>query len=192
MKCLLCKKETGNPKFCNKSCAASYNNRLTKPKLKPNCKSCGKILPRGRVYCSSSCCGEYKYRTISYPKILAGEGSTSIGSKRRFLVDRDGNLCSICGQESMWNDKPLQLQIDHKDGDRENNNPKNLRLICPNCHTQTETYSGRNINGYIVSDDVLLKALNELLSIPHALISVGLVKNGRSYRRCKNLLNKAL
>ena len=191
MKCLLCKKETDNPKFCSKSCSASYNNRLTKPKSKPNCKNCNKVLPRGRTYCSNPCQGEYMYRTISYPKLLAGE-RTSVGAKRRFLVERDGELCSICTQEPIWNSKPLQLQIDHIGGKSENDTPQNLRLICPNCDAQTDTYSGRNNIGSIVSDDALLKSLGESLSISQALVSVGLVKNGRSYRRCKNLLNKAL
>ncbi len=51
------------------------------------------------------------------------------------------NECEICGQLPIWKDKPLTLQLDHKDGNRQNNNISNLRLLCPNCHTQTETYS---------------------------------------------------
>jgi len=54
------------------------------------------------------------------------------------------NKCSICNLEPMWNNKPLTLHLDHINGDHHNNNLENLRLLCPNCHTQTDTYTGRN------------------------------------------------
>jgi 5-methylcytosine-specific restriction endonuclease McrA len=44
------------------------------------------------------------------------------------------------------NGKPITLQIDHIDGDRENNTFENLRFICPNCHSQTETWGIGNIS----------------------------------------------
>jgi hypothetical protein len=39
---------------------------------------------------------------------------------------------------------PINLEIDHKDGDPYNNHHSNLRLICPNCHSQTNTFKNRN------------------------------------------------
>lgn len=51
------------------------------------------------------------------------------------------NECSECGQGPLWNGKRLVLQLDHKDGDRYNNVLDNLRLLCPNCHTQTPTFT---------------------------------------------------
>ncbi len=50
------------------------------------------------------------------------------------------NECKLCNQGPIWNGKPLILHLDHIDGDPMNNELKNLRLLCPNCHTQTETY----------------------------------------------------
>lgn len=55
------------------------------------------------------------------------------------------NKCSECGQGSTWNGKQLVLQLDHKDGDRYNNKLENLRLLCPNCHTQTPTFTSRKM-----------------------------------------------
>jgi hypothetical protein len=52
-------------------------------------------------------------------------------------------VCSACGI-STWRDRPLTLHLDHVNGDRRDNRPPNLRLLCPNCHSQTSTYCGRN------------------------------------------------
>ena len=53
--------------------------------------------------------------------------------------------CEICGNTGEWNGKPLVLQLDHKNGTNNDNRIENLRFLCPNCHTQTETFAGRNI-----------------------------------------------
>ena len=52
--------------------------------------------------------------------------------------------CECCGNKGEWNGKPLVLQLDHKDGDHNNHSLSNLRFLCPNCHSQTDTYSGKN------------------------------------------------
>jgi hypothetical protein len=51
--------------------------------------------------------------------------------------------CVIC-HINTWNGLPLVLHIDHIDGDWSNCKRDNLRFLCPNCHSQTETYSGKN------------------------------------------------
>lgn len=48
--------------------------------------------------------------------------------------------CAACGIGPQYNGKPLVLQLDHIDGDRKNNIQSNFRWLCPNCHTQTETW----------------------------------------------------
>lgn len=70
------------------------------------------------------------------------------GANMRRRILREGLLeykCAICGFEGDWNGKPLVLQIDHINGNHFDNRLENLRFVCPNCHTQTETFAGRNV-----------------------------------------------
>lgn len=51
--------------------------------------------------------------------------------------------CESCGIVE-WMGKPITLQLHHNDGNRTNNKLENLKILCPNCHSQTETYAGKN------------------------------------------------
>lgn len=53
--------------------------------------------------------------------------------------------CSKCGNVGEWFGEKLVLELDHIDGINNNHTLSNLRFLCPNCHSQTKTYKGKNI-----------------------------------------------
>lgn len=71
----------------------------------------------------------------------------SLGEKRkkaRILFEQNG--ACLCGIKD-WLGKPMPFELDHKDGNRRNNSRENLRVLCPNCHSQTPTWRGRDRTG---------------------------------------------
>lgn len=90
-----------------------------------------------------------------------------------------------------WNNKELALELDHIDGNAHNCKIVNLRLLCPNCHSQTSTFRGREINTgkKKVSDKELIQSLTETNNIRQALIKVGLSPRGGNYSRASKLLS---
>jgi hypothetical protein len=55
--------------------------------------------------------------------------------------------CAECGTGDVWNGKPLVLEVDHINGDWRDNRRENVRYLCPSCHSQTDSYCGRNRGG---------------------------------------------
>lgn len=111
---------------------------------------------------------------------------------RETVLEEQNHKCAECPQSLQHNGKPLCFELDHIDGDNGNNKRENVRMLCPNCHSQTITFRGKNINSgkKKVEDDVLLEALDKYpTSIAMALKSVGLAAKGGNYNRAKRLLN---
>lgn len=111
-----------------------------------DCIQCGKENAFGHSktnkFCNNRCQADYKWINETKPRIEAGNCSGPDALKR-YLFETKGESCSECGQGPVWNDKPLTLQLDHVDGNSDNNTLNNLRILCPHCHTQTETYGSK-------------------------------------------------
>jgi hypothetical protein len=82
---------------------------------------------------------------VSIPKVEAGNATVNSRMLKPFLIETRGEHCEECGQLPVHNNKPLVLQLDHIDGDSDNNYPSNIRLLCPNCHTQTNNFGSKGL-----------------------------------------------
>jgi len=161
--CLNCGKEIINgdsrKKFCNSSCAASYNNLGIARNYKGGkrkdeksyCLNCGKEIKRGK-FCNNTCRAEYNAKQY-IERWKRGEesglkGKYGIASAvRHYIFEKNENKCEICGKSYVNPYTGLSvLQIHHKDGDCTNNREENLQLLCPTHHAMTENFGSRNPN----------------------------------------------
>lgn len=96
-----------------------------------------------RAYARGNSITNMKTRTTLNDLLTKGERRNNSYLKKRLieegLIDYECEKCGI----SKWNDEPLTLHLDHIDGDSRNNKIDNLRLLCPNCHSQTDTFGRR-------------------------------------------------
>jgi Zn finger protein HypA/HybF involved in hydrogenase expression len=78
--------------------------------------------------------------------VLTKNSKYSRGRLKRRLISENilENKCSNCGIGNSWQGNPLTLQLDHINGVSDDNTLSNLRLLCPNCHSQTETFAGKS------------------------------------------------
>lgn len=136
-------------KFCSRSCANSHT-RSEESKRKTSFVMGGKGVPKKHLNAGNcEICQKYfdsGKKLFHHLKRMHGrwESLGSDRSRKRRLIEELGHRCKVC-ENTEWMSKQIPIEIDHIDGNPENNEKENLRLICPNCHAQTETYKGRNI-----------------------------------------------
>ena len=111
--------------------------------------------------------------------------------RKRIALEQKGH-CNKCGLNE-WQGEPIALELEHKDGDNQNNSRDNLECLCPNCHATTDTWRGRNKNRgrktqQRVTNDQMVKAYLESPNMRQALINLGLSAKGGNYSRMKRCL----
>jgi hypothetical protein len=86
--------------------------------------------------------------------------------------------------------EPLTLEVDHIDGDNKNNVRDNLRALCPNCHSQTDTWRGTNSRKIKISDEELVNIISKSNSILDVINKSNMSITRHSYKRIKLLIEK--
>lgn len=85
-------------------------------------------------------------KKIPLSKIMIENSSYGTNHLKGRLI-KEGILeyaCERCGNKGEWMNQKLTLQLEHKNGKSRDHRLENLCFLCPNCHSQTETYSGKN------------------------------------------------
>lgn len=102
--------------------------------------------------------------------------------KRLIQAKKLINECSICSLTN-WLDKPISLHLDHINGINSDNRIENLRLLCPNCHSQTPTYAGKNKKKYNYE-------LKKYFCLDCNSVTNGKTKTGRCHKCVKKFVRK--
>jgi len=140
-----------NSGFCSRACSAQASNTKRAETRRSwnysvNCLSCGSKISdtyTNRKYCDQKCQKDFGFEQRFRDWYESGK---SFGNRviRDFLSTISGYSCAHCGI-SEWNGSAITLEVEHIDGNSEDSSPENVCLLCPNCHSQTPTYKGRNV-----------------------------------------------
>lgn len=120
--------------------------------MKDVCLICGKQLSRGH---KTEYCKEHLIQHQREEKIKTWLETGSVGMTvdttirgviRDYILQEQEYKCAICGIHNSWNGKSLNFVLDHINGDASDSCRENVRLICPNCDSQLDTFKSRNKN----------------------------------------------
>jgi Zn finger protein HypA/HybF involved in hydrogenase expression len=140
MQCKFCSKEfSSNNALLNHEIRCKENPNASKAKFTKATKSSGKHF-HGLVAISAS-------RRLSTDQVFVENSTYARHNLKRRIIKEQllPYKCGCCGNTGEHNNKALVLQLDHINGINNDHRLANLRFLCPNCHTQQDTYAAKNI-----------------------------------------------
>lgn len=133
-------------KFCSRSCSISHSNKNRKKKKElKQCLNCdNKCKNHESKYCCQNCQFEHQKKVL-IENVKSGKVKLSSFLIKKALIIINGEKCMKCG----WNERnektnKIPIELNHKDGNSENNSIENTELLCPNCHSLTPNYKALN------------------------------------------------
>lgn len=152
--CIDCGKEIEvDKRASDKLCKCDNCRKSKKNKGNGFCKNCGKENPKTSNFCSGKCLTEFKtknkielWKNKKISGNYKGKKSLCLSSfVRRYIFEKNKNKCERCGwSEKNEFSKKIPLTIHHKNNNPEDSFENNLELLCPNCHSLTNSYGALN------------------------------------------------
>lgn len=105
--------------------------------------------------------------------------------KRVILAGLLKNECAKCGIKDIWQGEPIVLHVDHINGDHFDHRIENLRLLCPNCHSQTPTYCAKNKK----HNPQKVRKSEFIPQPPHTCETCGIILKAKVYKNCRDCYN---
>ena len=129
---------------CCQSCASRKRNKGVRRHGNPpgKCEGCGRETRNPR-FCCNQCQKDFEWKETKVEIERTGVCPSSNKVIRRYLIDKNGCRCLICGGTE-WMGKPIPLEVDHISGDWKDHRVVNVRMVCGNCGMQLSTYKGKN------------------------------------------------
>lgn len=99
--------------------------------------------------------------------------------------------CQECGISNKWNGKEIKLELDHINGNHYDNRLENLRFLCPNCHSQTNTYKNRGRNGKKkekIDKEKIIESIKSSKTISEVLRKNDLINKTANYNLVRKIM----
>jgi Zn finger protein HypA/HybF involved in hydrogenase expression/YHS domain-containing protein len=124
----------------------------------------------------------------TYEDIFCEDSSANATYVKSLIIKKEllPYKCSVCNMNPVWNGKELKLQMDHINGNKRDQRLENLRMICPNCHSQTETFGSKNKLKGFPSEERIISVLKNTNSITEAIRELGI--NKINFKKLKTII----
>jgi len=146
MKCEMCEKEQegfyGSGRFCSPKCARSFSTSKNRDEIHKKISNSlkGRKNPNKKKRSFASIQKQKESIKKYYVEMRKSKPFEELGrqQQKKILLEENDSRCSECGIKEEWNGKILKFEFHHIDGNRKNKTKENCRMMCPNCHSQTD------------------------------------------------------